>query len=196
MNNKKKSHQPHPLKGKLIFSGILILLGVVLLGFNFGIISPLLKPVIFSWQMLVIALGVITLLSRNIFSGLFTILVGGFFLLPALHRACPDCLPWVTNDFVGIYYPVLLIAAGVLFFIYWLLPAKCKSYFVHLHSNVGHQCTCGENCTCEKCRCKDNNCNHSHSKHSPNGNKCNCTLDKNVVFASSEEIYLDEEFTG
>ncbi|MDR1653278.1 MAG: cell wall-active antibiotics response protein [Prevotellaceae bacterium] len=177
----------HRSRNKFIFSALLILAGVILLGLNVGFIPVALKPVLISWQMLLIVFGFLFMFKIRIFNGIFNaiaifkgifaVFVGAFFLMPVLHKSYPQNFAWAGENFVQVYYPLLLIAGGVLFVVYWLLPSQYK----HQHfSYSSHKYTCGDNC-------------EYGTKGKTN---CGCTLEKNIIFAGSDEIYLDEAFKG
>jgi predicted membrane protein len=100
--------QPNPRMTKKYAIGVVILLaGLTLLAYNFGIITDHWKHIFFSWQMLLIVIGVISLLSRdNHVPGIILISVGGFFLLPRLF--------FLPDNFVHNFWPLVLIGAGLL----------------------------------------------------------------------------------
>jgi predicted membrane protein len=82
-----------------------ILAGVVLLAFNFEILPSDFRHIIFSWQMLLIVIGVISLSGNNNRTpGLILISIGIFFILPELVN--------FHVPFVKLFWPVLLIAIG------------------------------------------------------------------------------------
>ncbi len=74
------------LKGNGIIFGLLVIgAGILLILFNMGVLPVVYKPIVFSWQMLLIGLGFVGLFSREkFFPGLLLILLGGFLLLPKL----------------------------------------------------------------------------------------------------------------
>ncbi len=92
---------------KYVFGIIVILIGLVLLGSNWGFISYGWKHIFFSWQMLLIAIGLISLSSRdNWVPGVILVTIGGFFLLPRLFFLPPN--------FTHLFWPAILIVAGLL----------------------------------------------------------------------------------
>jgi hypothetical protein len=194
METIKNYHRNH-FRNKLIFGSLLIVIGAILLGLNFDYIPQVWKPILFSWQMLVILCGVIALFHAAFFKGIILLLLGGFFLAPHFYAACPEHFGWASENFVQTYWPLLLILGGIMLIIYWLLPEKCKKncrfngekhpFGFHLYSSATHKCNCGDNCTC-----------NSDEKKSRSRRKCNCMLDKNVIFAGNDEIFLDEVFNG
>jgi predicted membrane protein len=172
-NENEKSYYPGYHKG-LGFGLVLMLIGIVFLGFNFGLIPGSLKSVIISWQMLLIGIGVINLFRQHFISGVILLFVGGFFLTPKL-------VPSLDGQFITIYWPLLLIAAGVLILIsqilkpthfneYWNRKSKNHAYYHHHHHY------------------RDNN----YSKWQGNSEG----FSENSVFANGEHIVLDPEFKG
>ena len=116
---------------KFFTGGLLIAIGLVLLGLNLGIITPALKPVIFSWQMLLILIGVCGLFHCRFWSGIILTLIGIFFIIPKLQFAGIEMFTQLPENFTQTCYPFLLIAAGVLIIIFWMMPHKwknCHSY--------------------------------------------------------------------
>ena len=92
---------------KLVLGLIIVFLGMILLADNFDKLPHGFKSVIFTWQMLIIAIGCLNLFSRKgYFGGLIMILVGFFFLIPEIH--------FFTFDFTRLFWPILLIAIGLL----------------------------------------------------------------------------------
>ena len=106
MESNSQSSNPRAVK-KYAFGVVIILAGLVLLSYNFGIITHGWKNIIFSWQMLLIVIGVVSLLSReNWVPGVILVSVGGFFLLPKLF--------FLPDNFVHNFWPLVLIGAGFL----------------------------------------------------------------------------------
>jgi predicted membrane protein len=59
--------------------------GILVLGFNAGLLPLVYFPIVFSWPMLVVAIGFICLFSRpSWFFGIILMLTGGFFLMKKL----------------------------------------------------------------------------------------------------------------
>jgi len=92
---------------KLIIGSILLIYGFILLFDNIGILPPIVKLIFFSWQMVLILLGLLTVVShRGSISGLILIAIGVFFILPRLFN--------VPYNFTQIFWPFLLILLGFL----------------------------------------------------------------------------------
>jgi predicted membrane protein len=189
---KTKNYYRNHLRNKLIFGGLVIAVGIVLFGLNFGCIPQTLKPILFSWQMLIILLGIVELFCTRFFKGIILLLVGGFFLIPNFYRAFPEYCTWASEDFVQIYWPLLLIAGGIILIVYWLLPEKYKRnhhwhHWHHFRGDRRHQWYYSYDYSHDNNGCK--------SDYRDNG-KGEKRMNKNVIFASCDEIYLDEVFNG
>ncbi len=107
-------HYKRPVeKGRSIVLGFMfVLAGTLLLAFNAEILNASLKPILISWQMLIIALGLANLFSaRKLFLGIMMMATGTLFLIPKI-------MP-VSNVFINHFWPVLIILAGILIIIYW-----------------------------------------------------------------------------
>jgi predicted membrane protein len=107
MENSSKEEVGGRSTRKYAFGIIIILIGLILLGSNWGFITPGWRHIFFSWQMLLIAIGVISLSSRESWvPGVILVTIGGFFLLPRLF--------FLPEHFSHLFWPVILIAFGLL----------------------------------------------------------------------------------
>jgi predicted membrane protein len=101
----KKSNN-NPMK-KFAFGFVVVIAGALLLAFNFDILPMAWKHIIFSWQMLLITLGVVSLIGREGRGpGIILVLIGGFFLMPEIFD--------FHISFIKVFWPVLLIIIGVM----------------------------------------------------------------------------------
>ena len=178
MKSQRRNYYHRSVTNTIVFAVLLILAGVSFLGFNLGFFPMPYKNVIFSWPMLVIAWGLLSLSKKHIWSGGLLVLIGGFFLIPNIIAACPGVLPVGNGNFVHLYWPVLLIAAGVLFLVRRLLP-------------------------CSHGHCLDNHFEYTKYKevgeetvNSKTWKKGKGYFDKQSVFSSGKHIVLDPEFKG
>ncbi len=161
------------------FGLLLMLVGVLFLGFNFGLLPADLKWVIISWPMLLVVIGIGHFLRRKITIGTVTLLVGIFFLIPKIVHAYPYLFPGFNGDFTQIYWPLLLIAGGIIIILGKVFGPKWG--FNEWTNENYHQYR------------------HHHHYHARNYSKWNNSGDgfsKNSVFGSGDHIVLDPEFKG
>jgi len=162
-NEVKNSFRSGYTKG-LGFGLFLLLLGVVFLGLNFGFIPHELRHVLISWPMLLIVIG-----------------IGNFFKMPRVIEAYPAIFPGFNGDFTHIYWPLLLIAAGILIILGKIFGPKWGWH----DWNTEWQ-----------------NRNHRHHRHYRHNRRDYSTwtnpegFSKNSVFGSGDHIVLDPEFKG
>lgn len=101
-------HRPKRMK-KAVFGLLVIAAGFIWLGSNMGYVDDTTLHIIFSWPMLLVAIGLTNLAERDSrFTGIVLILVGSFFLAPRLIST--------PYNFIGIYWPVLIIILGIMIF--------------------------------------------------------------------------------
>jgi len=93
--------------GKAAALGVLVIAaGLLLLARNTGFLDPTVSRIIFSWEMLLIAIGVVNIFWRQSFwSGVILIGIGGFFLLVNFYH-----MPFSTWQ---IFLPALIILVGL-----------------------------------------------------------------------------------
>ncbi len=91
------------------FGLILIVLGLLLLAGNIGLIPESVKEVIFRWPMIIVVIGLVNILRRELLAGVILLAIGGFFMLPHL-------VPGLTMADIWKYWPVLLILGGLQIF--------------------------------------------------------------------------------
>lgn len=172
-NNLRTSYNNGYTKG-LGFGITLMLIGVLFLGFNFGLLPHKMKWIVFSWQMLLIFIGVINLVKRHLVSGVILITIGTFFIIPRIIQTFPQLLPGFNGDFSSVYWPLLLIVAGVVVIFGKLFGPKWdKEEWTQWH----------------------------HKHHTNHGNHIQLdsvgnSFSRNSVFGSVEHIVLDPEFKG
>lgn len=146
---------------------ILIIIGVVFLGFNFGWFPAAMKKVVFSWQMLLLIFGIINLSKKNFTAALILIFIGGFFILPRLSEAYPQIFHMLGVDFVHNYWPLLLILLGLFILLHRKKRNRANDYY------------------------SDDETKRPENKENVSGR-----FDKTVVFSGGEYIFLDEYFEG
>lgn len=101
------NNQGHHPSSRLIIGLVLVMAGFFLLLRNTNIFPGFIEDIIFSWQMLLIVIGlIITIGGSNKTPGIVLMAVGGFFMIPTLF-----------HEIFGtyrIFWPALFITAGVL----------------------------------------------------------------------------------
>jgi predicted membrane protein len=107
------------------FGLILIGIGGILILERLNLIPWSIADLLISWQMLLIAIGVFSLLGGNRTGGTIMIAIGGIFLVPELVD--------IPHEIRRLYWPLLLVGAGVAL-IY--RHKGCKSRIEH---GVGEQ---------------------------------------------------------
>jgi len=102
-----KDHVVKSVSGKAAGLGVLIIgAGLLLLARNTGLLTPAISRIIFSWEMLLIAIGAVNILWRQSFwSGIILIGIGGFFLLVNFYH-----MPFSTWQ---IFLPAIIILIGL-----------------------------------------------------------------------------------
>lgn len=91
---------------KIMFGFLVIAAGTLLLLFNMNILPQSYEHIFFSWEMLLIAIGLINIVSKdNWFVGCVLILIGGFFL--------SDSLIVLPVDISKLFWPILIITVGI-----------------------------------------------------------------------------------
>jgi predicted membrane protein len=100
--------------------------GVLLVGFNAGFISREYRHIVFSWPMLPVAVGFVTLFSRHSrFTGFIMMLIGGVFLLPKLNIVYFDFI--VRN-----IWAIVLILIGVIIIERSICRRRFRGVFPHI----------------------------------------------------------------
>ncbi len=106
-NNEEKQTVVKRASGKAAGLGVLVIAaGLLLLARNTGFLNHDVSRIIFSWEMLLIAIGLVNIFWReSLWSGLTLIGVGGFFLLVNFYH-----MPFNTWQ---IFFPALIILVGL-----------------------------------------------------------------------------------
>jgi len=104
---KERPQRSQSVTGKIAVGVVLIVLGFLLIIRNAGLMPNYFQDIIFSWQMLLIAIGfVMTLGTGNKAPGLIVMAVGGFFILPEIFD-----IPFRTYR---LFWPAVLIIVGII----------------------------------------------------------------------------------
>jgi len=110
-DNLHQRHEHHHLtNNRAIIGFILVLVGLFLVLRNTGFFPDFIDHVVFSWPMLLVAVGLImTLGSTEKTAGVIVMAVGGFFLIPMIFRE--------TFHAYNMFWPSIFIIIGVIFIV-------------------------------------------------------------------------------
>ena len=173
-NEVKNSFRSGYTKG-MGFGLILMVIGVIFLGANFGFISDKLRGILISWQMLLIFLGVINLYKRKLIPAVWLIFIGGFFMIPKLVEG-------LDGNFIHVYWPLLLIAAGIVILMQRFIGPKWGNEWWNMDHHHHHR--------------HNYNRSYKYDNSKWSGNVNGEGFSKNSVFGSGDHIVLDPEFKG
>lgn len=174
-NEIKNSFRNGRTKG-LGFGMVLMLVGVILLGANAGLIPSTLKWVLISWPMLLIVIAGAKYFKREFFTATILLIIGVFFLIPKIIRAYPESFPGMDGSFTHTYWPLLLIAAGILIVLSKLFGNQWgfnDEHHRHFHRKAAQEYY------------------KNGSYNGPVG-----SFSKNSVFGGGEHIVLEPDFKG
>ncbi len=92
---------------RAILGLILVIVGFALIAANFNLFPGGLRHIVFSWQALLILLGLFFLLSREAHAtGWILIGIGGFFMIPQFWN-----VPWGWHE---LFWPAMLLGLGAI----------------------------------------------------------------------------------
>ena len=104
---KKTTDLRHSKRGHLILGIALVLFGTAIITDLLNIGSWNFRNIVFSWQMLLIVLGIVFISSGDSKpTGYILVAVGGFFLIPKIF---PD----LSDSWGSMFWPVMLIVLGL-----------------------------------------------------------------------------------
>ncbi|MDR0692019.1 MAG: cell wall-active antibiotics response protein [Prevotellaceae bacterium] len=147
--------------------------GILLVTSNAGVLPAAYKSIIFSWQMLLIALGVALLFSRHKRApGIMLILTGGYFILPKFGIEALSCLQ-------GNGWATFLIIAGI-FILYHAIFGH-RHHHTHCHRHFERTFVYDQHRRARHERFREND--HDYIKH-------------NCVFGGSNEKINSQNFRG
>ncbi len=107
-DDRSQRHGHHLTSNRAFIGVILVLAGLALVIRNTGFFPDFIDHVIFSWPMLLVAIGlVMTLGATEKTAGVIVMAVGGFFMIPLLFRE--------TFHMYDMFWPSIFIIIGVIF---------------------------------------------------------------------------------
>lgn len=99
----------HRSNKRAVLGIILVLVGAALIAFNLNLFSFGIRTIIFSWQMILIVIGLVFLISKeNKTVGWILLAIGGFFLIPEIMNI-PYSWGWRR-----LFWPLIFIIVGIL----------------------------------------------------------------------------------
>jgi len=99
-----KCHQQSKSKS-VLFAIVVVGLGIALLLRNTGMMDEYVKSIVFSWPMLVVAIGILNLHRYSYGLGILLILFGGFFIIADIYQ--------IPVQFREVFWPSLIIIVGL-----------------------------------------------------------------------------------
>ncbi|WP_321437858.1 LiaF domain-containing protein [uncultured Bacteroides sp.] len=178
MKIQRQNYRSRHITNTFVFALLLIIAGIAFLGFNLGYIPMPYKNVIFSWPMLIIAWGILSISKSHFWNGSILLIIGGFFIIPNIATVCPGLLNVDGANFTHLYWPILLIAGGILFLIKRLIPGSHKHCYEKHFEYTKYKDV------------EDFKLNKKHFKEEKG------YFNKQSVFSSGKHIVLDPEFKG
>jgi len=108
--NREIREHHHSASNRVIVGVILVLAGLFLVIRNTGFFPDFIDNVIFSWPMLLVAIGlVMTLAASEKTAGVIIMAVGGFFMIPLIFRE--------TFHMYNMFWPSIFIIIGIVFIV-------------------------------------------------------------------------------
>ena len=107
--------------------------GVILLLFRAGVISGDLSSVLVSWPLLLTYLGVLGLMSRQVFGGAILTVIGVIFLLLRIGHYFPGILPDFLANIDYYLWPIIIMTIGVLLIFFF---RKNKNNFTQIDGHT------------------------------------------------------------
>ncbi|MDR1582012.1 MAG: cell wall-active antibiotics response protein [Prevotellaceae bacterium] len=176
----------HPV---MIIGIILILLGSMLIVSNIGLAPQGFNKIIFSWQMLLIVIGTVSMLKRQIFHGLSMICVGIFFIVPKIAKVFPLVFSGIDIDnFVAVYWPALLIVGGIILILRIFSPGSRRQHWHNHHKCYKHYH--------ERFKEKYNHFQNDENGWNDKSYNQKEDFSKSCVFGNGKYIVADTEFKG
>lgn len=157
-------------RSSVIFGLLLLIVGFCLILTNMGFLPRAVRGIFFSWQMLLIVIGVASFFNKNYSFGFIMLGVGAFFILPKLSRLFPDFFGFIPANFTSNFWPLLLIVAGLSVIIASFYKPQRRQYNTYQNGKEGRK-----------------------RSYSSTGEGY---FEKSVVFGDSEHIILEPQFLG
>ncbi len=103
-----RQDHPHLTHNRVLIGVILVIAGLFLVIRNTGFFPEFIDNVVFSWPMLLVAIGLImTIGATEKTAGIIIMAVGGFFMIPLIFRE--------TFHMYNMFWPSIFIIVGIIF---------------------------------------------------------------------------------
>ena len=161
---------------KLFWGGLIVLIGICYLLFNIGVLPVAWKPIVLSWEMLLIVLGCGWIVARHYFWGAAVAAVGAISLLPQLSVVMG--FKYSEEMFNAILWPVIIILVGILVISHSFFPHHHHCHHHHHHNKHWDDFM-------------DMHQQYNHETYGADGR-----IKYDYVLNGTEEIFLGTEFRG
>jgi predicted membrane protein len=109
-DERRHARREHLTNNRIVIGVILVLAGLALVVRNTGFFPDFINHVVFSWPMLLVAIGLImTLSATEKTGGIIVMAVGGFFMIPLIFRE--------TFHMYNMFWPSIFIIIGIIFIV-------------------------------------------------------------------------------
>jgi predicted membrane protein len=109
-DERRHARHEHLTSNRIVIGVILVLAGLALVVRNTGFFPDFINHVVFSWPMLLVAIGLImTLSATEKTGGIIVMAVGGFFMIPLIFRE--------TFHMYNMFWPSIFIIVGIIFIV-------------------------------------------------------------------------------
>ena len=126
MENQNSTRNNRGLDKRAVLGIIFVLIGGLYLLKNFNLIPENVYNIIFTWEMLLIVIGVYNLLTNRIVSAIILISIGLFFLLPDVYD--------LPVSFHKLFWPATFIIVGIIFIFHKKEHSRNK-FFKHTNTS-------------------------------------------------------------
>ncbi len=175
-------HKSNYMDRRLLLGALFIVIGALVLLDNTGWLGFSLSNIIFSWQMVIIAIGILNVsYRRNSIFGAILIVVGAIFLIPEVFH--------ISYDTDRLFLPIILVSIGVII----LFHKKRGCNELHSRHNWKSKDCWGK--WHENSKAADDTSTYTHDWKRSDTSKSDY-LDEVNVFGGSERKLYSKSFRG
>ena len=171
--NQNSSQNHFKSWSSLVLGLSIIAAGALLLAFNANFLNQDYKPIIFSWQMILIVIGLVLFFSKHSkVAGVILMLVGGVFILPKLQI---EALSFLDGNTL----PLVLILVGLIIIFLYFYGLKKKEKFIGVFFDIN----------------LDDSCERKEKNRNPKENSAG-SIEQNYIFGGGKERVNIQNFRG